>query len=315
VTSRFWFTYRRGFNNINGTGPDSDQGWGCMLRCGQMMLAESFLRYYLGRDFRWDAVNNGNPLYWKILNYFRDDKLAPYSVQQIATMGVSEGIAIGKWFGPNTIIQVLNKLSVYDDSNHLRFCIAMDNCVFIDEIHEMQKTCHKLKCARHPKKVCHDWNPLLLVIPLRLGLNEFNETYKEPLKKCFELDQTVGMIGGKPYSAYYFYGYADDDLLYLDPHEVQNYETNLLEDMKDASYHCKTMWKLKFCNLDPSIALGFLCKNKEDFENLMSSLRTINSKSDDSSSMFEIYDTRPKYDASLTDLEVENDSDEDFVFL
>ena len=94
------------------------------------------------------------------------------------------------------------------------------------------------------------------------------------LQKCFELEQTVGMIGGKPYSAYYFYGYAgifkvfiiflatikrlnlvDDDLLYLDPHEVQNYESNLLEDMKDASYHCKTMWKLKFCNLDPSIAL------------------------------------------------------------
>ena len=27
-------------------------------------------------------------------------------------------------------------------------------------------------------------------------------------QKCLELKQTVGMIGGKPNQAYYFYGYA-----------------------------------------------------------------------------------------------------------
>ena len=27
-------------------------------------------------------------------------------------------------------------------------------------------------------------------------------------KKCFHLKQSVGMIGGKPNQAYYFYGYA-----------------------------------------------------------------------------------------------------------
>ena len=107
ISSRIWFTYRRGFNNINGTGPDSDQGWGCMLRCGQMLLAETFSRLFLSRDFRWDPAGTNSPFYWKILSYFRDEKLAPYSVQQIAMLGVSEGIQIGKWFGPNTIAQVL----------------------------------------------------------------------------------------------------------------------------------------------------------------------------------------------------------------
>jgi cysteine protease ATG4 len=79
-----------------------------MLRCGQMLLAETFSRIYLTRDFKWErAGNTGTPFYWKILSYFKDEKLAPYSVQQIAMMGVSEGIQIGKWFGPNTIAQVL----------------------------------------------------------------------------------------------------------------------------------------------------------------------------------------------------------------
>ena len=96
------------------------------------------------------------------------------------------------------------------------------------------KKCNKcFKCKQHPKGVSNKWDPLLLIIPLRLGLNEFNLDYKEPIKvriidfffvsispsinyffnkkknqKCLELKQTVGMIGGKPNQAYYFYGYA-----------------------------------------------------------------------------------------------------------
>lgn len=186
VQSRIWVTYRKGFSQINGNGPDSDQGWGCMIRCGQMLLAETFLRLYLGRDFSWVSGVTGDALYWKILSYFRDEKLAPYSIQQIAMMGVSEGIPIGKWFGPNAIAQVLNKLTTYEESNHLRFYIAMDNCIFVDEIYESMKKCNKcIKCKQHPKGVCNKWSPLLLIIPLRLGLNEFNQEYKEPIKVGF----------------------------------------------------------------------------------------------------------------------------------
>lgn len=32
-----------------GTGPTSDTGWGCMLRCGQMILGEALVCRHVGR--------------------------------------------------------------------------------------------------------------------------------------------------------------------------------------------------------------------------------------------------------------------------
>ncbi|CAJ0944995.1 unnamed protein product, partial [Ranitomeya imitator] len=112
------------------------------------------------------------------------------------------------------------------------------------------------------------WRPLLLVVPLRLGINQINPVYIDAFKECFKMPQSLGALGGKPNNAYYFIGFSGDELIYLDPHTTQMFvESEEAGTVQDHTYHCqKNPNRMKILNLDPSVALGFFCKEEADFD-------------------------------------------------
>merc|ERR1739838_178106 len=150
-------------------GMTSDKGWGCMLRCGQMVVAECLQRLYLGRDFRW-SPSEASDQYLDILPLFADERSALFGVHQLSMVNSDEK-AIGSWIGPNGVAQAIKKMTNYDPDQRLNVQVAMNNVLVISEIIASS-------CTEGP------WKPLLLFVPVRLGINDINPMYFSSLK-CF----------------------------------------------------------------------------------------------------------------------------------
>ncbi|KAI9243475.1 hypothetical protein BY458DRAFT_123736 [Sporodiniella umbellata] len=114
------------------------------------------------------------------------------------------------------------------------------------------------------------FKPVLILVPLRLGIDSLHTTYHESLKACFKISSFVGIVGGRPNSSLYFIGLLGDDLIYLDPHFSRPaLETKPLSQYTKeefSTYHCSTPRKIHLSSIDPSMMLGFYCRNANELD-------------------------------------------------
>lgn len=119
--SRLWLTYRNSFAPIHKSSETaaasnmsfttklrsianqgaftSDTGWGCMIRSGQSLLANTVVLLRLGREWR---RGQREQEHHQILSLFADTPEAPFSIHKFVEHGAKAcGTYPGEWFGPS----------------------------------------------------------------------------------------------------------------------------------------------------------------------------------------------------------------------
>lgn len=203
----------------------SDAGWGCMLRTGQMILMEALKRHVFKQEFSLEMLKEpeAKEKYYSILQMFMDNPpvddvdVCPFGIQNIAREAQeSLNIRPGQWFGPQMISVVLGNLcNRIRPVDNFEVHVSLDGNIFLD----------KIKTQLVDAKAS-----LLVLVPIRLGLDSIQAAYLNQLKAVFKFTQNVGIAGGRDQEAFYLVGLDNADLedeanpasyYYLDPHVVQ----------------------------------------------------------------------------------------------
>jgi len=305
--SRLQLTYRRGFSTplkLQDKEIDSDAGWGCMLRVIQMILAQSFINFTLGREWRFEESRDleQGSLWLQIVSCFLDTPEAPFSLHKLVETGESsQGKEPSSWFGPTSSAKALGSLfkALPKDvgSSHTPAFLSRFGCVVFED--------GAIFKASVLEKFSSGCEAVLLLVCRRLGLDNFNEVvYRSGIEACFELPQFLGLASGNNgSSAHYFVATHDDDnLLYLDPHTVQP-ALDTIEDARGklaSGLHAPQAHPLRWARLNPSICFGFLVHSSEDFLTLCGKL-----SDERRGEVFEVLEKEPMY----TDFAAEEDGD------
>lgn len=203
--SRIWMTYRSGFTaiqksqdpkatatmsfrvrmqNLASPGFTSDTGFGCMIRSGQCILANALQILRLGRDWRWQD-HTTDATHCAILSLFADDARAPFSIHRFVEHGAAVcGKYPGEWFGPSAAARCIQDLANKHREAGLKVYVSGDGAdVYEDKL----------------KQIAVDddgnWQPTLILVGTRLGIDKITPVYWEALKAALQMKQSIGIAG------------------------------------------------------------------------------------------------------------------------
>ncbi|KAG9247490.1 putative cysteine protease atg4 [Calycina marina] len=296
--TRIWLTYRSNFPPIAKSqdpkaassmslsmrlrnqlvdqgGFTSDTGWGCMIRSGQSLLANSLLMLELGRDWRRGKSSFEER---KLLSLFADDPRAPYSIHKFVQHGATAcGKHPGEWFGPSATAQCIQYVSA-DDKCNIKSLTCFRALTNSQESSELRvyitgdgSDVYEDKFMAIAKADGVTFKPTLVLVGTRLGLDKITPVYWEALKSSLQMPQSIGIAGGRPSSSHYFIGVQDADFFYLDPHQTRpalpfpgNLDDYTQTDID--SCHTRRLRKIHINEMDPSMLLAFLIRDENDWK-------------------------------------------------
>ncbi|EAR87941.2 peptidase family C54 protein (macronuclear) [Tetrahymena thermophila SB210] len=313
-----YFSYRSGFSHQFQNHIFSDSGWGCMLRSGQMIFANGLLRHLKENPQIQNQlkIQNINDILLFIIKFFIENKDQPFSIQQIAAVALEEfKLEMGFWYSPNRIAyslkKLLNNFQTFSEMNIVSEVMYSDRPLYFSQC-VTAMTGQKIDSTL-PNNILVDANKnyekkqsLILLIICQIGLDYPEEKYLDILIKLFTHRLSIGMIGGKHSSGYYFTGLNNDKLTYLDPHIVQHADINTNE-INLKTYFQEEVKQINKHALGPSVGLGFYLKDLNDLNEFWGYLVELQTKHDDQFFLMIEKDQNTNYQ------EQELVEDEDFI--
>lgn len=163
--------------------------------------------------------------YLETLEPFGDSEASAFSIHNLILVGESYGLAAGSWVGPYAICRSWESLACKKRKQTDSLPMAVH---IVSGSEDGERGGAPVLCVEDATKSCvefsrgeDEWAPLLLLVPLVLGLDRVNPRYIPSLKATFAFPQSLGVLGGKPGASTYIVGVQDDNGFYLDPHDVQ----------------------------------------------------------------------------------------------
>ncbi|NXV03130.1 ATG4C protease, partial [Cettia cetti] len=253
----------------------------------------------------WDVTEMRNEVYHrKIISWFGDSPLAAFGLHQLIEYGKKSGKMAGDWYGPAVVAHILRKAVEEARDPELQgitVYVAQDCTVYSSDVIDRQ--CSSMASGKAGTKA------VIILVPVRLGGERTNTDYLEFVKGILSLEYCVGIIGGKPKQSYYFAGFQDDSLIYMDPHYCQSFVDVSIKDFPLESFHCPSPKKMSFKKMDPSCTIGFYCRTVQDFEKASEEItKMLNSSSKEKYPLFTFVKGHSRdYDFASSPLHEEND--------
>ena len=255
------YTYRKNFPKITNYKTKktytTDAWWGCMVRCGQMILSRGiyrllkstgmntkssiyftsslFCNYPIQTNFLHQYFQGMIKKYKTLSNFDENgdsqikEFYPPFSIKTLCDVGELFERTAGEWFSDVIITGIFKKISYFFELfNHPKLnaqVMTYQSCIDIPDI--LQKCFVEKKKDKDNKKHIHFNKKYyyfekmgIVFVNVRVGLDKIPKEYYPGIKKLFDLKECIGIVGGKTRLAYYFIGYVNDSeiLLYLDPH-------------------------------------------------------------------------------------------------
>jgi len=218
----------------------------------------------MGRGWNFIQVECGGILpetYQGLLGLFEDSvsPTAPFGLHALVLSGAALGHTVGQWFSPTLFAHVCSQQSKKISPMHFLIS-AIENGIL------------SLSYLRSVLAI----QPILLMIPLRLGIEVFNPYYSSLVTGSLELPQSLGIIGGRPGKCFHIVGHQAGELFYLDPHVTRCPPPSPIECMINREFHTDAVLGMPCSSLDPSLLFGFLVKSLAELDEFIGEMTRLN---------------------------------------